>query len=81
MGRKTKAAIVGIVFVLASVFLVPVAQVSFASPNTQVCTTGNQIISLCSSILVKGYGSVSYWLFGMGGLYTVLPYSRYSVVL
>ncbi|HEV2226045.1 MAG TPA: hypothetical protein VGR56_04480 [Nitrososphaerales archaeon] len=81
MGRKATAAIVGVAIVLVSVFLVPVAQVSFASPRSQACTSGDQITSLCSSILAKGYGSISYWLFGAGGLYTTLPYSGYSVVL
>ena len=76
-------AIIGIVVILASVFLTPVVQVSFARPPmTETCTnSAGQIINLCGHIQVQGYASLTYWLFGTGGFYGTLPNSGYSLTL
>jgi hypothetical protein len=78
------AVAVGISFavVLAFMSFVPVAQVSFSQPPmTEACTnSAGQITSGCAHILVHGYGSITYWLFGTGGLYNNIT-SQYSFVL
>jgi hypothetical protein len=79
---KTAILGVSIAALLAFVFLVPAAQVNFwQPPMTESCTnSAGQLTSLCGHILVKGYGSISYWLFGAGGLYNSIT-SQYSFTL
>jgi len=81
--RRTKVAIIGIATILAFIFLIPVVQVSFARPPmTEACASSSgQLISGCAHVLVQGYGSITYWLFGTGGFYGTLPNSGYGLTL
>lgn len=81
--RRRTAAITGLVAIIAFVLLIPVVPVSYALPLTPVdCSKPNaQLTSLCSSIQMKGYASITYWLFGHGGFYETLPSTGYSLSL
>ena len=83
MRRGSKVAIIGLVTIIAFVLLIPVVQVSLALPLTPVdCTNPNgQLTSLCATIQMKGYASITYWLFGRGGFYETLPSTGYSLNL
>ena len=74
--------VVGLVTV-AFALLIPIVPVSLALPLTPVdCTSPNgQLTSLCASIQMKGNASLTYWLFGRGGLYETLPSAGYSLNL
>ncbi len=65
MRGKAKAVIIGVAVVLAFVLLVPTVPVSFSSSLPNPCGQ----LSLCASILMHGYGSITFWLFGAGGIY------------
>jgi hypothetical protein len=81
--RRSKVAIIGSVAIIAFVLLIPVVLVSYALPLTSVdCTNSNaQLTSLCASIQMKGYASITYWLFGHVGFYETLPSAGYSLSL
>jgi len=72
---------ISLAVVLAFMFFVPVAQITFSNPpmGTQTCTNSSgQLTGLCSSVLlVRGYGSITYWVFGTGGFYNTIS-SQYS---
>ncbi len=72
MKGKAKAAIMGVAVVIAFLFLVPIVQVGFSSSVLSPASCSNssgQLTSLCTSVLMHGYGSITFWLFGAGGLY------------
>ncbi|HEV2120530.1 MAG TPA: hypothetical protein VGS11_10585 [Candidatus Bathyarchaeia archaeon] len=78
MRRMARAAVIGVGVVFAFLFLVPAVQVTFSQPPAGGCTNSNgQLTSLCSSIGGHGYGSITYWLFGMGGFY----FTQYRLIL
>ena len=70
-----RALVLGISLAVALVFmfLVPVAQMTSSNPPTQTCTNSSgQLTGFCSTVLiVRGYGSITYWLFGTGGFYNI----------
>lgn len=66
MKRRSKAAVVAIVAVFAFAFLAPVMQVTFVI-RPGYCPS--PLSWGCMGFYDRGYGSITYRLFGVGGTY------------
>jgi hypothetical protein len=80
--RRRNVAIVGLMVTIAFVFLIPVVQVSYALRLTPVdCSKSMANLPICASTQMKGYASITYWLFGRGGFYETLPTTGFTLSL
>jgi hypothetical protein len=69
VGRRLVVLELVVVIVFAFAFFAPVAQVTVREGPHEPCGIGPKVYG-CPSSLVHGEGSITYLLFGVGGLYT-----------
>jgi hypothetical protein len=84
MRRRSEAVIVGVVIILAFIFLVPITQVGFELapvPNPCPATTSEfGSVSSCGiAYYLPGHASITYWLFGVGATYGSVNNTGYGL--